>query len=138
MSGLLFRHYNTHLDHVGAFAQAQGVSLILNRIANDYEINPLPVILTGDFNVTPDSWVYKSVVGFDGLDKPLADATAGIGISFHGYHPERGTGSKIDFVFTTLPFDPEKSFAATDGADGEYLSDHYPVGAVLSTDVSVG
>lgn len=138
VSGLLFRHYNTHLDHVGAFAQAQGVSLILNRIANDYEINPLPVILTGDFNVTPDSWVYKSVVGFDGLNKPLADATAGIGISFHGYHPERGTGSKIDFVFTTLPFDPEKSFAATDGADGEYLSDHYPVGAVLSTDVSVG
>ena len=130
-SGLLFRHYNTHLDHVGAFAQAQGVSLILNRIANDYEINPLPVILTGDFNVTPDSWVYKSVVGFDGLDKPLADATAGIGISFHGYHPERGTGSKIDFVFTTLPVCEGSAFAAKDGGDGIYLSDHYPVGATL-------
>ena len=70
-SGRCLRHYNTHLDHVGAFAQAQGISLILNRIASDYAENPLPVVLTGDFNVTPDSLVYKSVVTFAGCREPL-------------------------------------------------------------------
>ena len=77
-TGRPFRHYNTHLDHVGAFAQAQGVSLILGRIAADYDTWALPVILTGDFNVTPDSYVYKSVVTFTGCGAPLKDATADV------------------------------------------------------------
>ena len=101
-------------------------------------MNPLPVVLTGDFNVTPDSYVYKSVVGFKGLGTPLTDATADIPISFHGYHPERGHGSKIDFIFTTLPCVENSAFAATDGRDGEYLSDHYPVGAKLVTTPDIG
>ena len=130
-SGVLFRHYNTHLDHVGPYAQAQGVSLILNRIANDYEVNPLPVILTGDFNVTPDSYVYKSVVSFKGCGSPLTDVTSDVGISYHGYHPERGEGSKIDYIFTTFLCDTKYSFTAKDEMNGEYLSDHYPVGAML-------
>lgn len=129
-NGKAFRHYNTHLDHVGAFAQAQGVSLILNRIAADYDAWALPVILTGDFNVTPDSFVYKSVVSFTGCGAPLKDVTADVGPTFHGFHPER-PGQKIDYVFTTLPCDTTKSAAARDEVDGISLSDHYPVGAYV-------
>lgn len=129
-TGKPFRHYNTHLDHVGAFAQAQGVSLILNRIAADYDTWALPVILTGDFNVTPDSFVYKSVVTFRGCGAPLKDMTADVGITFHGFRPGE-IGSKIDYVFTTLPCDTSKSVTADDCVDGLYLSDHYPVGAEL-------
>ena len=129
-SGKAFRHYNTHLDHVGAFAQAQGVSLILNRIAADYDTWALPVILTGDFNVDPDSVVVKSVTSFSGCGAPLIDVTADVGPTFHGYHPDR-TGSKIDYIFTNLPLVEGSAFTARDERDGVYLSDHYPVGAVL-------
>ena len=129
-SGRCLRHYNTHLDHVGAFAQAQGISLILNRIASDYAENPLPVVLTGDFNVTPDSLVYKSVVTFAGCREPLKDVTADVGPTFHGFRKD-WPGSKIDYVFTTLPCDVSKSFAARNERDGLPFSDHYPVGADL-------
>ena len=129
-SGKCLRHYNTHLDHVGAFAQAQGISLILNRIASDYAENPLPVVLTGDFNVTPDSLVYKSVVTFAGCREPLKDVTADVGPTFHGFRKD-WPGSKIDYVFTTLPCDASKSFAARNERDGLPYSDHYPVGADL-------
>ncbi|MBQ3957001.1 MAG: endonuclease/exonuclease/phosphatase family protein [Clostridia bacterium] len=129
-SGRCLRHYNTHLDHVGAFAQAQGISLILNRIASDYAENPLPVVLTGDFNVTPDSLVYKSVVTFAGCREPLKDVTADVGPTFHGFRKD-WPGSKIDYVFTTLPCDASKSFAARNERDGLPFSDHYPVGADL-------
>lgn len=129
-SGKAFRHYNTHLDHVGQFAQAQGISLILNRIAADYDAWALPVILTGDFNVTPDSVVYKSVISFKGCGEPLIDVTADVGPTFHAYRPAQ-VGSKIDYIFTNMPCDPAKSFTATDEKDGVYLSDHYPVGAEL-------
>ncbi len=129
-TGRAFRHYNTHLDHVGQFAQAQGISLILNRIAADYDAWPLPIILTGDFNVTPDSVVYKSVISFTGCGAPLVDVTADVGPTFHGYRPAE-VGEKIDYIFTNLPCDAEKSFICADEKDGVYLSDHYPVGAEL-------
>lgn len=129
-TGKSFRHYNTHLDHIGAFAQAQGISLILNRIASDYATWQLPVILTGDFNVEPDSVVRKSVLTFEGCGEKLKDVTSDVGITFHGYDPEK-YGSKIDYIFTNLPCDAEKSFTARDEKDGVYLSDHYPVGALL-------
>lgn len=129
-SGKVFRHYNTHLDHVGRFAQAQGISLILNRIAKDYSTWALPVILTGDFNVTPDSEVYRSVIGFRGCGAPLVDVTAEVGGTFHGYHPET-TMEKIDYIFTNLSCDSSRSFKADDVENGVYLSDHYPVGAYL-------
>ena len=125
-----FRFYNTHLDHVGAFAQAQGISLILNRMAADYDAWQIPVILTGDFNVTPDSVVYTSVVSFTGCGAPLCDVTADVGPTFHGYRPET-VAKKIDYIFTNMPCNTTKSFTATDMRDGVYLSDHYPVGAYL-------
>ena len=129
-TGKALRHYNTHLDHFGQLAQAQGISLILNRIAADYDTWPLPVILTGDFNVTPDSMVYKSVVGFTGCGSPLKDVTADVGPTFHGFRKD-WAGVKIDYVFTTLPCDTSKSATVTAEVDGLTLSDHYPVGAVV-------
>lgn len=129
-SGKAFRHYNTHLDHEGKFAQAQGISLILNRIASDYDTWALPVILTGDFNVTPDSVVRKSVLEFKGCGAPLIDVTEDVGPTFHAYRPSE-VGVKIDYIFTNIPCDSSKSFTARDEKDGVYLSDHYPVGAYL-------
>ncbi len=51
-SGKKFYYINTHLDHVGLTAQREGLKLIVERIG---KINPeqYPMILTGDFNVTP-------------------------------------------------------------------------------------
>lgn len=131
-TGRQFRHYNTHLDHEGAMAQAQGISLVLNRIASDFSTWPLPVLLTGDFNVPPDSPVYRSVIGFSGCGAPLLDATAGMDFTFHNFAPQcKETREKIDYIFTNLPFDPSRSFQARDEEGGVYLSDHYPIGAVL-------
>ncbi len=126
----VFRHYNTHLDHEGAFAQAQGISLILGRIASDYDSWALPVILTGDFNVTPDSVVIKSVSNFSGCGEKLIDVTSGITGTFHGYKPEKRL-TKIDYIFTNLPCDKSKTHVADDCENGVYLSDHYPVGAAV-------
>ena len=132
-TGKLFRHYNTHLDHEGALAQAQGITLILNRMASDHAHWQMPVILTGDFNVTPDSAVYRSVQGFSGCGEPLLDVTARVGNTYHVYAPEREEEQmKIDYVFTNLPCDPARSFRAEDTENGQYLSDHYPVGAILT------
>ena len=129
--GKLLRHYNTHLDHVGQIAQAQGITMILNRMAADYQTWPMPVVLTGDMNVTPENVVYKSIVSFNGLGTALEDKTAEIPFTFHNFDPEK-THIKIDYVFSTMACDTAKSVIIDDADEnGVTMSDHYPVGAVL-------
>ena len=125
----LLRYYNTHLDHEGPTAQAQGLSLILARMAADYARRPMPVILTGDFNACPDSLVYQSAKGFAGCGAVLEDAAQNVGGTFHDYG-RLDPAEKIDYIFTNLPC-AGPAFLADDQENGVYLSDHYPVGVEL-------
>ena len=127
-TGKMFRHYNTHLDHVGPIAMAQGITVILNRMAEDYKKWPMPVILTGDMNATPESPVIKSILAFTGAGEKLEDKTAPAGFTFHNNNPEK-TQIKIDYVFTNLP--STEAMKMTDEVNSITVSDQYPVGAVL-------
>ena len=59
-SGKKFYFVNTHLDHRGVEAQKKGLKLIVDRID---QINPggYPMVLTGDFNVTPENPVLSEL-----------------------------------------------------------------------------
>ena len=129
-SGKQFRHYNTHLDHIGADAKFRGMSLILFQMVQDYTKRPMPVILTGDFNSEPDSDVYTMTEGFEGCGEPLRDVSPEHGDTFHGFHPDE-KGEKIDYIFTNLACDRSRSIILRENENGLYLSDHYPVGAYL-------
>ena len=130
-NGKVFRHYNTHLDHIGEYAQVQGISLILNRMAADYAAWPMPVILTGDLNVLPNSPVITSLLTFTGCGEPLKDVTAEAGPTFHGFK-RGGWDKKIDYIFTNLPCDTSRTQTVRDESeDGLPLSDHYPVGTYV-------
>jgi len=51
-SGKKFFFLNTHLDHMGKVARHEGASLVLEEA---HKLSKgLPVIVTGDFNATPD------------------------------------------------------------------------------------
>lgn len=123
----LIRLYNTHLDHEGAMAQVQGMTQILTRIKADDAIYPdTPVVLTGDFNATPDSAVHCQLTSFASCGKRLKDVTALVGGTYHGYSPEKEL-VKIDYIYTNADSNPSGSITLTDNEDGLYLSDHYPV-----------
>ncbi len=112
-SGNLFV-FNTHFDHRGVQARLESAKLIIARIkeiANDE-----PVILTGDFNVDQNSESYKSLrdSGF------LADAyeTSADRYALNGtinaFKPEWKTESRIDHVFHTRQFKPVRYGVLTD------------------------
>ena len=84
----------------------------------------IPVIITGDFNVTPDSDVYKMMLssGFEDA-RTIAKEKDNID-SFHLY----GKGSKmIDFIFVKNIKSVAVVKTATDKINGKLPSDHYPV-----------
>lgn len=59
-NGKSFMVVNTHLDHVGKQAQAEGAALILRRI-EELNSKGLPVVLMGDFNLSQDDPVLGAV-----------------------------------------------------------------------------
>ena len=122
----LIRVYNTHLDHVGELARAQGVTLVLSRIAEDEALYPgTPVVFTGDLNTTPDDAVIRSIEAFSAAGRPLADLSRDSGGTFHGYEPAK-TLVKIDYIFTNAaPAAP--AVALTEEENGVFFSDHYPL-----------
>ena len=53
-SGKQFWVFNTHFDHIGELARAASARLILRKIEKLNKMN-IPVVITGDFNLTPDT-----------------------------------------------------------------------------------
>ena len=126
-TGRKFYYVNTHLDHVGKEAQKNGLKLIVERI-KAMNKEGYPMILTGDFNVTPDNPVLED------LDKMMISARKSAvktdnGDTFNGWGKSKGV---IDYIYysgfstcTTFEVIRKPYMERT------YISDHYPVKATL-------
>ena len=128
-TGKKFYFVNTHLDHVGVEARANGLALIVDRIA---EINPegYPMVLTGDFNVKPDD---PCLTGLDARMK----STRKIAAKTDGHHTYNGWGKAskdmvIDYIYISgFSSCPEYQTVTKKYAQRTYVSDHYPIIARL-------
>ncbi len=126
-AGKKFYFVNTHLDHVGVEARMKGLQLIVDRID---DINPdgYPMVLTGDFNMTPD---HKAMEGIDAVMQsarkvaPKTDSH----ITYNGWGR---AGTVIDYVYISgFSSCPEFHTVIKKYNDRKYVSDHYPVAATL-------
>lgn len=127
---------NTHLDHVGVVARREGISLILERIASMRGTNA--VVMTGDFNSTPDSDVLEHILG-ESTSGHLTDTRLTSPVVYGpswSYH-EFGTlpydkRVLIDYVFIGGPLKAMRYGVLSETRDGLWLSDHCPVLATMS------
>ncbi|MBO4467024.1 MAG: endonuclease/exonuclease/phosphatase family protein [Bacteroidales bacterium] len=128
-AGKSFYFVNTHLDHVGVVARKRGLLLLVERIG---KMNPenFPMILCGDFNIYPDN------PGLDELRPLMLDARETApetdwGITWHNWGKAQGNGP-IDYIWYK-GFSACTEFARVTQPylDCPYVSDHYPVTAVL-------
>lgn len=126
-SGRKFFYVNTHLDHRGDVAQQKGLELIVEHIA---AMNPeeLPMILTGDFNVTPED----PVLG--GLNTKMLDArkTALKTDSRATFNAWGKSASIIDYIYHSGFSECAEFETIVRQYKGVlYISDHYPIVARL-------
>lgn len=120
----VFRVVNTHLDHEGPEAREQGLRQILYKLEQAKLFAEAPVIITGDMNAEPDSREMAVITEY-----PFANLTKEIGITYHGYFRSEPPCC-IDYIFTK-GFLCESIEKWEEERDGVFLSDHYPVCAVL-------
>lgn len=128
-TGKKFYFVNTHLDHAGKEARANGLALIVDKIA---EINPegYPMVLTGDFNVKPDD---PCLAGLDASMK----CTRKIAAKTDNHNTFNGWGkaskdSVIDYIYISgFSACPEYETVTKRYSDRTFISDHYPITARL-------
>ncbi len=123
-----FYAYNTHLPYrpEDEAARVKGAAMIAARIAA--LPGKLPVVLTGDFNATPDTGAHGA------LSPTLTDAWtaatshAGPAETFHGFTGK--ADRRIDWIFIR-GFRIGKVATLTDHKGSVQTSDHFPVIAEL-------
>ena len=121
-----FYLFDTHFDHMGDIAREESAKLILKSIKKINKEN-LPLILTGDFNLTKQSVPIQIIL------KELNDAQDKSQTLPYG---QKGTccgfevkvmPEKIDFVFINEKVGILRHGVLSDSFGLFYLSDHMPV-----------
>ena len=127
--GKKFLFVNTHFDHVGKEAMRNAAHLISQRIKA--LAKGLPVILTGDFNVTADSEPYRILTADPAFLQDLyrkSPVKEGPIYTYHNFGrlaPEQRT--KIDYIFVSPQVHIFQTgiMQETSGTT-EHISDHNP------------
>lgn len=118
---------NTHFDHMGVKARSESAKLILKKIK---ELNPekLPVILMGDFNLTPDqlpiSMITQELKDSRAISKKLPYGPNG---TFNGFDYNSPLKDRIDYVFVSKQVEVKRYAVLSDSKDKRFPSDHLPV-----------
>ena len=96
-------------------------SIQSNRVREEIDKSPYPVVICGDFNDVPNSYAYCKIG--DGLQNAFVEKGIGFGRTFSGISPTL----RIDNIFA------DKSFTIRQFTRiPKYLSDHYPIIADVS------
>ena len=125
-----FLVFNTHYDHVGVQARIESAKLIKQKIQ---EIAPkLPVVFTGDLNVTPETEAISTIKSFLSDAKEISQEPAyGPNGTFNDFDFNSDLKDKIDYIFVNKGFKVQKFAVLSDSKDKRYFSDHLPVFARL-------
>lgn len=126
ITGKRFLVLDTHLDHRGVKAREEGVNLILSRIP-EINIENLPLIFTGDFNLVKESGPVRAILGVlgDARDNSISPPYGPEGTS--GGFAVREKSRTIDFIFINKKVTVLRHGVLSDSFGLFYPSDHLPV-----------
>lgn len=134
-SGIQLYVFNTHYSHVSDLARRKSMEFMSRRIkeiAGDH-----PTIVTGDFNIIEGSELHRDmIVHLERQNQlqnasliavePINDADA----TFNGFRHDV-EARVIDYIFVDRHFEVLSYQVDTVVEDGVFISDHWPVKAVL-------
>lgn len=126
-----FYVFNVHFDHQGVVARRESAKLMEQKIKEIAK--NAPVILTGDFNSTPETEQMVLLSSFlndaYGISKTPPYGPVG---TFNSFQFTAPYDKRIDYVFVSDHFEVRKYGALTDSKNQRYPSDHIPVVATIN------
>ena len=123
-----FLFVNTHFDHVGVSAREKSAELLMRLVQENF--SNLPVVLTGDFNMGPESKGYAKITETlnDTYKEKHADKSESG--TFGGFRGKRN-GKRIDFIFASANTKIMDATIVHRQFNGRDPSDHFPVTATI-------
>lgn len=118
--------FNTHFDHVGNVARVNSAKLILSKI-KALNINNFPLVLTGDFNLEPDSEPINLITSQLNDSKLIAESISGPVATFNAFKVDEPAKVRIDYVFVPKNITVIKYEVLREVKNNRYPSDHFPV-----------
>ena len=122
---------NTHLDNDGLIARKEGGNLLLKKAE---ELGKgLPIVLTGDFNDTPQSEAIKNITDVSKTNhlldsKTISLKTSGTDWTFHNFgRLAESERPLIDYIFVSKQIEVQDYAVLPDTLNGTFVSDHKPV-----------
>lgn len=122
---------NTHLDNDGLIARKEGGNLLLKKAE---ELGKgLPIVLTGDFNDTPQSEAIKNITDASKTNhlldsKTIALKKLGTDWTFHNFgRLAESERPLIDYIFVSKQIKVQDYVVLPDTLNGTFVSDHKPV-----------
>ena len=118
--------FSVHFDHEGVIARRESAKLLLRKIAEIAENNP--VICVGDFNSTPET---EQILTMQSAlrDAYLVTSNAPYGPvgTFNGFKLDAKMADRIDYIFVNNQVEVIKYAVLSDSFNQHYPSDHHPV-----------
>ena len=124
VTGERYAHINTHLDYNGILPRQKGIEMILEKAAGYHDI---PVVCTGDFNLYEGSDYYKQLTAGTLHDTKFLAPDTMKNATFHHFALPTDERNVIDYVLANDKATPLVYRVVTEGIDGKFVSDHYPV-----------
>ncbi|MDD2725783.1 MAG: endonuclease/exonuclease/phosphatase family protein [Proteiniphilum sp.] len=127
-SGRSFFIFNVHYDHQGKEARRNS-SLLLNEKVKEIAGNN-PVVVTGDFNATPDSEPIQIILDAGQLhDSYRITRTPPYGTegTFNAFRLDAPMRDRIDYIWVSPHITVHKYGVLNEQQYGRFPSDHFPV-----------
>ncbi|MGA9590787.1 MAG: endonuclease/exonuclease/phosphatase family protein [Salegentibacter sp.] len=127
-TGEKFWYFNTHFDHIGDKARKESAKLIWKKI-QELNSEDLPAILSGDFNLEPDTESIRYLSEKMDDSKAISEGVVfGPEGTFNGYEFDKPVTRRIDYIFLSHEdFKVLKFGVISSSKDLRYPSDHLPV-----------
>ena len=136
MNNKHFFCFNTHFAHDSDSARIMSSKILLREVGKIAE--GFPFIITGDFNMVTASAGYQILTGPAESIPLLKDSYSisekkpfGPNYTFNGFSDKPGSG-RIDYIFVRNGMKILEHNTLIKKEHGIYISDHWPVEAVIS------
>lgn len=119
---------NTHFDHMGTEARLHSAELLVEKFAELTQEVAAPLLLLGDFNAEPDSYVYQLLSRhFSDLSCSIRHRELCSRPTFNAFTLSESDDKIIDYLFGSPELVSIRYQVVQTPFDRSYPSDHFPI-----------
>lgn len=119
---------NTHFDHIGMDARLHSAELLIEKFAEFTQEVNAPLLLLGDFNAEPDSYVYQLLQAtFNDLSCSKRHRELCSEATFNAFTLSETDYKIIDYIFGSPELVSIRYQVVQTRFDRSFPSDHFPI-----------